>query len=109
LEYYDGDRFRGTFEIVNATTKEILPSEADKKDFPFEIDNKKEKLLLNASCATTRSKCIEIFNLAAYNPNWSQQLEPAINIIHRSLTHSIVETLKKDAKITNLENEIANL
>lgn len=77
LEYYDGDRLKGTVEICGASTTVIPSEEADHKLFPFQVDNGKEKLILNASCEEIRQRCLEIFKQAASNPNWT--LVPAVD------------------------------
>ncbi|KAK0349903.1 hypothetical protein LTR94_031199, partial [Friedmanniomyces endolithicus] len=65
LEYYDGDKLKGTISIAGSKTGKIPPEEADGKTFPFAVATKEEKLILNASCEEIRLRCIEIFNYAA--------------------------------------------
>eukprot|EP01040_Poterioochromonas_malhamensis_P012894 gene12894-14129_t len=49
LEYYDGDKLKGTISIAGSKTGKIPPEEADGKTFPFAVATKEEKLILNAS------------------------------------------------------------
>lgn len=71
LEYYDGDKHKGTIDIANSVAAKITPEEADGKTFPFAVTTKDEKLILNASCEEIRVRCIEIFNYAAKDKNWT--------------------------------------
>lgn len=71
LEYYDGDKLKGTVEIAGATCSIVLAEEADHKLFPFQIDNGKEKLIMNASCEEIRQRCMEVFSMAASNSEWT--------------------------------------
>jgi len=71
LEYYDGEKLKGTVEINGASCGLLPPEEADHKLFPFHCDNGKEKLILNASCEEIRQRCLQIFTLAATDPDWT--------------------------------------
>lgn len=73
LEYYDGDKLKGTISIAGSKTGKIPPEEADGKTFPFAVATKEEKLILNASCEEIRLRCIEIFNYAATDKSWTLQ------------------------------------
>eukprot|EP00599_Poterioochromonas_sp_BG-1_P010190 CAMPEP_0173146562 /NCGR_PEP_ID=MMETSP1105-20130129/8566_1 /TAXON_ID=2985 /ORGANISM="Ochromonas sp., Strain BG-1" /LENGTH=262 /DNA_ID=CAMNT_0014060785 /DNA_START=217 /DNA_END=1005 /DNA_ORIENTATION=- len=64
----------------------MTPGEADNKSFPFEIDTGSEKLLFNASCAETRSKCVEIFSLAAKTASWDEIQAAQLKQIEKNST-----------------------
>jgi hypothetical protein len=76
LEYFDGDKLKGHLDIAGSSAEKIKPEEADNKTFPFAVNTKEEKLILNASCEEIRLRCIEIFNKAAADKNWSLQPTP---------------------------------
>jgi flagellar biosynthesis GTPase FlhF len=71
LDYYDGDKLKGTINVTASKSAKVPAEEADGKLFPFAVNTSEEKILLNASCEEIRARCIELFNQAAINKNWS--------------------------------------
>lgn len=100
LEYYDGDKLKGTIEIGSSSVGKLTGDEADGKPFPFFVDNKKEKLLLNASCEEIRLKSMEIFSLAAGNPNWKLP-----DAYEKAASKAVIGIMSGDAEKARLEAE----
>jgi hypothetical protein len=72
LGYYDGDELRGEIAIAGAKCIKLDSRDADQKSCPFEIQCvNNEHVVLNASCEDVRRHCIEVFTLAANDPNWT--------------------------------------
>lgn len=109
LEYYDGDRLKGAIDIANSKTAKISVDEADGKTFPFAISTKDEKLILNASCEEIRVRCIEIFNFAAKDKNWT--LEPPTKVekaqadFDSAATKAVASVFAENAEKARLEEE----
>lgn len=119
LEYYDGDKMKGTINIAGSTTEKIKPEEADGKTFPFAVNTSEEKLILNASCEEIRVKCIEIFNIAAKDANWSltpppapvvktveeEKIEQAQEEFDQAATAAVASVFAENAEKARLEEE----
>ena len=71
FEYYDGSKLKGVINTKNSKTVPVTPTEADGKEFPFELQSADgEKVLLNGSSWAIRDKCIEVLNRSSKNPKW---------------------------------------
>ncbi|RYY89211.1 hypothetical protein EON63_01155 [archaeon] len=110
LEYYDSSKLKGTIDIANGVAAVVAPRDADDKPFPFILDtNDKEKLILNASCDEIRARCIQIFNLAAKDANWTMPPEPGAQVAAAEeaigLFAANAEKAKLEAEQKRLEEE----
>lgn len=76
FEYYDGTKLKGVISTKGAKAFPLKPSDADGKEFPFELDTTDgEKVLLNGSSWAIRDKCIEVLNRSSVNPGWDNAAE----------------------------------
>jgi hypothetical protein len=110
LEYYDASKFKGSINIKNAQVKTLTPKEADEKPFPFVIiTTTKEHVILNASSDLTRQNCIDMFNTAANDINWTISLESLATQIVYDATNQFEDANKKPTAILREESEISKL
>lgn len=79
LQYFDVDKLKGSVDVRDGVCKIVSSEEADNKPFPFELDVGKEKLLMNAPNDAVRKKCMDIYSLAAKDPNWAAYTRASVN------------------------------
>lgn len=102
LEYYDAAKFKGTISIAGGIASVISSKEGDDKPFPFALDAGGEKLLMNASDDLRRQRCIQIFNLAAKDANWTMPPEPGQQT---AAVEAVIGILAADVEKARLQAE----
>lgn len=75
LEYYNIDKFRGSYDMNQSIARECYTMECAGKKFAFTIQNKSEMFFLNANSEMVRQTCINIFNRSSTNPNWDNKAD----------------------------------
>jgi hypothetical protein len=106
LEYFDVDKLKDSVDVRDSICKLIAPEDADNKPFPFELDVGKEKLLLNAPNEQIRKKCMEIFKIAAQDPNWSANIRASVNRVSIQTTASQLQQKAELAAEEKRLNEV---
>lgn len=71
MEYYDKNSLKESFSINGLKSEPLSSADADNRPFPLLLTFANgDKLVLSAKTEHDRSNCIEVFNLAANDPNW---------------------------------------
>lgn len=106
LQYFDGEKLKGTISTKDSTTKILSGSEADNKSYPFELDIGTEKLVLNASSAASRQDCMDILNYSSNDKNWKVKTQDEKQEdFNNEATLAVLTNMKSDAEVKKLEAE----